>query len=59
MYNLIEYSDIYLKKSGTLRQYYRDKPTIDDNKNIIDFPANNNNSIWSKNCFLVAGTAAN
>ena len=26
MYNLIEYSDNYAKKSGSLRQYYRDEP---------------------------------
>ena len=25
-YNLIEYSDNYLKTSGTLWQYYRDNP---------------------------------
>ena len=29
MYNLIEYSDNYAKRSGSLWQYYRDKP--DDN----------------------------
>ena len=28
MYNLIEYSDIYLKKSETLWQYYRDEPAL-------------------------------
>ena len=27
MYNLIEYSDNYAKTSGSLWQYYRDKPT--------------------------------
>ena len=26
MYNLIEYSDNYLKTSGSLWQYYRDNP---------------------------------
>ena len=109
MYNLIEYSDPYSKTSGSLWQYYRDEPALDNNNNIIDFPANNNNSIsikfkqqitvqtgnggkknveimvplkylnnirrtlemplinceislqlkWSKDCILVAGTAAN
>ena len=39
MYNLIEYSDAYLKTSGGLRQYYRDEPVLDTNDNIIDFPA--------------------
>ena len=32
MYNLIEYSDNYLKTSGSLWQYYRDDP----NDNIVD-----------------------
>ena len=44
MYNLIEYGDAYSKASGSWWQYYRDEPTIGDNGNIIDFPANNNNS---------------
>ena len=44
MYNLIEYSDAYLKTSGSLWQYYRDEPAIVADGNIMDFPANNNNS---------------
>ena len=32
MFNLIEYSDNYSKRSGSLWQYYRDKPT----KNLAD-----------------------
>ena len=32
MYNLIEYSDNYVKASGSLRQYYRDEP----NDNLAD-----------------------
>ena len=32
MYNLIEYNDNYSKTSGSLRQYYRDKP----NDNLAD-----------------------
>ena len=32
MYNLIEYSDNYLKTSGSLRQYYKDEP----NDNLAD-----------------------
>ena len=42
MYNLIEYSDAYLRTSGSLWQHYRDEPALDNNK-IIVFPANNNN----------------
>ena len=48
MYNLIEYSDAYSKTSGSLWQYYRDEPALDNNDNIIDFPANNSNSISFK-----------
>ena len=44
MYNLIIYSDAYLKTSGSLWQYYRDEPTLGTNDNIIDFPVSNNNS---------------
>ena len=46
-YNLIEYSDIYSKTSGNLWQYYTDKPTLNGNNNIIDFPADSSNSIRS------------
>ena len=50
MYNLIEYSDVYSKTSGSLWQYYRDEPALDNNNNnnIIDFPVNDNNSILFK-----------
>ena len=44
MYNLIEYSNNYLKTSGSLWQYYRDEPYLDDNGTIADFPAENNNT---------------
>ena len=48
MYNLLEYSDIYSKISGSLWQYYRDESAIDSNNVIIDFPADDNNSILFK-----------
>ena len=44
MYNLIEYSDAYSTTSERLWQYYRDKPALEANKDIIDFPANNNSA---------------
>ena len=44
MYNLIKHGDAYLKTSGSLWQYYTDEPDIDANGDIIDFPANDNNS---------------
>ena len=44
MYNLIEYSDVYSKISGSLWQYYRDVPALNTNAEIIDFSAHDNNS---------------
>ena len=38
MYNLIEYSDNYWKTSGSLQQYYRDNPFINNDGVIIDVP---------------------
>ena len=46
--SLTEYSDIYLKTSGHLWQYYRDEPDLDNASNITDFPANNNDRISFK-----------
>ena len=48
MSNWIEYSDAYLKISDNLWQYHRDEPALDNNNNIIDFPADNNNSALLK-----------
>ena len=44
MYNLIEYSYNYSEIYGTLWQYYRDEPFLDNNGAIVDFPGDNNNS---------------
>ena len=45
MYNLIDYSDVYSKISGSLLQQYRDEPPLDNNIiDIIDFPTDNNNT---------------
>ena len=41
MYNLIEYSDNYSKGSGTLWQYCKDIPAIDNNDAIVNFAENN------------------
>ena len=38
MYNLIEYSDSYSKKSASLWQYHRDELFSNDDRVIIDFP---------------------
>ena len=48
MYNLIKNNDNYLKTSEILWQFYRDKPALNNNAVITDFPADNNNSISFK-----------
>ena len=40
-YNLIEYSDNYSKTSGSLWQYTKDIPTVDNNNAIVNFTNNN------------------
>ena len=38
MYNVIEYNDNYSKKtSGSLWQYCKDIPAVNNNGNIVDF----------------------
>ena len=37
MYNLIEYSDNYSKTSGSLWQYFKDIPAVNDSGNIVEF----------------------
>ena len=41
MYNLIEYSDNYSKTSGSLWQYCKDIPAVNNNNAIINFTNNN------------------
>ena len=41
MYNLIEYSGNYSKTSGSLWQYTKDIPAVNNNNAIIDFTNNN------------------
>ena len=59
MYNLIEYSDAYSKTSGSLWQYYRDEPALDNNGNITDVPPNNNNSASLKFKQQISGQTGN
>ena len=59
MYNLIEYSDICSKTSGSLWQYYRDDPALDNNNNIIDFLAINNSCISFKFKQQITGQTGN
>ena len=41
MYNLIEYSDNYSKIYGSLLQYLKDIPTVNNAADIIDFTTTN------------------
>ena len=59
MYDLLEYSDTYSETSGSLWKYYRDGTTLDNNNNIIDFLADNNNSISLKFKENVRGQTGN
>ena len=37
MYNLVEYSDNYSKASGSVWQYCKDTPAVNNNGNIVNF----------------------
>ena len=53
MYNLIEYSDNYSKKSGSLWQYCKDIPAVDDEGDIVIFNgANDTDSLNFKSNIL-------
>ena len=59
MYNLREYSDAYSKTSRSLWQYYRHKPALDNNGNIIDFCDDNSNSASFKFKHKITGQIGN
>ena len=59
MYNLREYSDAYSKTSRSLWQYYRHKPALDNNGNIIDFCDDNSNSASFKFKDKITGQIGN
>ena len=48
IYNLIEYSDNYSKTSGSLWQYCKDIPAVDNNA-IVDFSDNNLTDSFNNN----------
>ena len=48
MYDLLEYSENYSNKSGSLWNYYRDKVNDDENENHNNNRINNNKTIASK-----------
>ena len=37
MYNLVEYSNNYSKTSGSFREYCIDIPTVNNNRDIVDY----------------------
>ena len=37
MYTLIEYSDIYSKTFGSLWQYFKDVPVVNNNGDVLEF----------------------
>ena len=41
MYNLIEYSGNYSKTSGSLLQYCKDIPAVNNNGDVVNFDAAN------------------
>ena len=57
--NLIEFTETYPKTSGRLWQYYRDKPALNNINVILDFAADNINSILFKFQLQVTGQTGN
>ena len=56
IYNLIEYSDNYSKTSGSLWQYCKEIPAVNDDDNIADFNganATNSFNFKTKNNWLL------
>ena len=59
MCNLIEYSNTYWKTSGSLWQYDRNEPALNNSNNIIDFPTYNINSTLFKFKQKITGQTEN
>ena len=59
MYNLIEYSDNYLKTSGSLWQYCKDIPAVNNAGNIVDFNGANATDSFNFKTKITGQTAAN
>ena len=58
IYNLIEYSNNYSKTSGSLWQYYRDEPALNDADDIKNFHVDDNNSALFKFKQKITGVTA-
>ena len=58
MYNLIEYSDNYSKTSGSLWQYYKEIPAINDDGYIVNFDGANATDSFNFKSIITGQTAA-
>ena len=58
MYNLIEYSDNYSKTSGSLWQYCKEIPAVDDNRAITNFNVANATDSFNFKIKITGQTAA-
>ena len=58
MYNLTEYSDNYSKRSGSLWQYGKDIPAVDDDDVIVDFNGANATDLFNFKTKTTCQTAA-
>ena len=59
IYNLIEYSNNYSKTSGSLWQYCKEIPAINDNEDITDFDWANATDSFNFKTKITGQTAAN
>ena len=59
MYNLIEYGDNYSKTSGSLWQYCKDIPAVDDDGDILDFNRANATGSFNFKTKITGQTTAN
>ena len=58
MYSIIEYSDNYLKTSGSLWQYCQEIPAVNNNGDIVDFNGANATDSFNFNTKITDQTAA-
>ena len=58
-YNLIEYSDNYSKTSGSLWQYTKDIPAVDNNNAIVNFTNNNLTDLFNFKVKMTGQTGYN
>ena len=56
MYNLIEYSDNYSKTSGSLWQYCKEVPAVDDNGDIVAFNGANDTDSFNFKSKIIGKT---